>query len=108
VDSVVLVLGDIRLAVTDEQARDLRRQLAVSDSSTPMLDGDPGEVLTTAGAAPLLGCSPKYVRGLCALPRSDPRYLRHVRKGREILIRRRDLAGWIARQVEGDDGGGRR
>jgi hypothetical protein len=99
-DSVVLVLGDIRLAVTDEQARELRRQLAVGDATPSTLDGDPGEVLTTADVAPLLSCSAKYVRALCALPKGDPRYLKHVRKGREILVRRQDVAGWIARQVE--------
>jgi hypothetical protein len=96
--SVVLVLGDIRLEVTDEQARDLRRQLEVGASLPSTGEGDPDDVLSTAAVAPLLSCSAKYVRGLCALPKRDPRYLKHVRKGREILVRRRDVTEWIARR----------
>lgn len=100
-DPVVLVLGDIRLEVTDSQARELRHQLEADVSAPSIVDGDPAEVLTTAAVAPLLSCSPKYVRSLCALPKGDPRYLKHVRKGREILVRRRDVAEWIARQIDG-------
>jgi hypothetical protein len=73
--------------------------------------GDPGadrrvdpsdEILTPEEAAPVMRHSAKSVRKLCRLPQGDPRHLRHLRKGPMILIRRADIADWIARQI-GDD-----
>jgi hypothetical protein len=60
------------------------------------------EMLTPDEAAPVMRHSAKSVRALCRLPKSDPRYLRHLRKGAKILIRRSDIADWIAGQI-GDD-----
>ncbi|MBS1862992.1 MAG: helix-turn-helix domain-containing protein [Actinobacteria bacterium] len=91
-----MTIGDLVLQLTDEQAEDARRQLGVA---APKSDHHE-DVLTTAEVAPILGCSAKYVRELCRLPKSDRRYLKHARKGREILIRREDAADWVARQIE--------
>lgn len=87
----------MRLEVTDEQAEDLRRQLAVARSEAR--DHMPDEILTPDEAAPLMRHSAKAVRGLCRLGRDDPRYLKHLRKGSKILIRRADVSEWIAGQI---------
>jgi hypothetical protein len=97
---IPLILGGIRIEVTDEQAEDLRRQLG-----EPRADGVAGsleEMLTPGEAAPVMRHSAKSVRKLCCLPKGDPRYLRHLRKGPKILIRRSDIADWIARQIGGN------
>jgi len=60
------------------------------------------EMLTPDEAAPIMRHAAKSVRKFCALPKDDPRYLKHLRKGSMILIRRFDIADWIARQI-GDD-----
>lgn len=60
------------------------------------------EMLTPDEAASMMRHSAKSVRKLCRLPKGDPRHLRHLRKGPKILIRRSDIAEWIARQI-GED-----
>ena len=57
------------------------------------------EMVTPEEAGILMRHSAKSVRKLCRLDRGDPRYLRHLRKGAEILIRRSDIADWIGRQI---------
>jgi hypothetical protein len=101
--AIVLDLGGVRLEVTEEQAEQLRRQLEVPEAGAVSGAGGQQEVLTPEEAAPLMRHSAKSVRGLCRLPRDDPRYLRHLRKGREILIWRSHIDEWIARQIGDDD-----
>jgi hypothetical protein len=96
-DAVALTVGGIRLQITDEQAEDLRRQLGESRSEVRVSAAD--EILTPDEAAPLMRHSAKTVRGLCRLRRDDPRYLKHLRKGPKILIRRADVSAWIAGQI---------
>lgn len=93
---IALTVGGIRLQLTDEQAEELRRQLGepVSDSRVRR-----DEILTPDEAAPLMRHSAKMVRALCRLRKDDPRYLKHLRKGPKILIRRVDVAEWIASQI---------
>ncbi len=95
--AVPLSLGGIRIEVTDEQAEELRLQLGEANSQARV--GTPDEILTPDEAAPLMRHSAKAVRGLCRLPKNDPRYLKHLRKGPKILIRRADVAEWIANQI---------
>lgn len=93
---IALTVGGILLQLTDEQAEDLRRQLG-EPASDSRVHRD--EILTPDEAAPLMRHSAKTVRGLCRLRRDDPRYLKHLRKGPKILIRRADVAEWIASQI---------
>ncbi|HEY2479018.1 MAG TPA: helix-turn-helix domain-containing protein [Solirubrobacterales bacterium] len=96
-DEIALTVGGIRIQLTDEQAEDLRRQLGESRSDAPVRLRD--EILTPDEAAPLMRHSAKTVRSLCRLRKDDPRYLKHLRKGPKILIRRADVAEWIASQI---------
>jgi excisionase family DNA binding protein len=96
-DSIALTVGGIRLQLTDEQAEDLRRQLGESGPEVRVRASD--EILTPDEAAPLMRHSAKTVRRLCRLRRDDPRYLKHLRKGPKILIRRADVSQWIASQI---------
>jgi Helix-turn-helix domain len=81
-------------------ADDLRRRLGEPRADRRVDPQD--EMLTPDEAAPVMRHSAKSVRKLCRLPQGDPRHLRHLRKGPKILIRRADIADWIARQI-GDD-----
>lgn len=99
-DPVPLTLGGIHIEITPEQADELRRQLG--GASVDAVYDLSGEMLTPDEAAPVMRHSAKSVRKLCGLPRSDPRYLRHLRKGSKILIRRSDIDEWVARQI-GED-----
>ena len=96
---IPLVLGGIRIEVTTEQAEELRRQLGEPFDGVA---GSQEEMLTPGEAAPVMRHSAKSVRKLCCLPKDDPRYLRHLRKGPKILIRRADIAEWIAGQIGGN------
>jgi hypothetical protein len=99
-DPVPLTLGGIRIEITHEQADELRRQLAATPADA--VDDTSGEMLTPDEAAPVMRHAAKSVRKLCRLPKGDPRYLRHLRKGSKILIRRSDIDEWVDRQI-GDD-----
>lgn len=59
---------------------------------------DPERLMTPAEAAELLRCSVDYVQRRCRENR-----LKHLRKGRHILIRRQDLTDYIAGQVRGGE-----
>jgi hypothetical protein len=96
--TVDLTVGGLRLRLTDDQAQELRRQLGESPRNTaPPVP----EILTPDEAAPLMRHSAKSIRALCGLRKSDPRYLRHLRKGRKILIPRAHVDEWLARQIDG-------
>jgi excisionase family DNA binding protein len=99
--AIDLTVGGIHLQLTDEQAEDLRRQLGEPRSEARVRDTD--EILTPEEAAPLMRHSAKTVRRLCRLRRDDPRYLKHLRKGPKILIRRADVSEWIAGQIGGSE-----
>ena len=66
--------------------------------STTALVADPDQLLTPAEAAEILRCSVDYVWKLCRGGK-----LRHLRKGRMILLRRRDLDLYIDGQATGGD-----
>jgi hypothetical protein len=100
-DAVDLTVGGVHLQLTDEQAEDLRRQLGESRSEVRRHVRD--EILTPDEAGPLMRHSAKTVRGLCRLSKDDPRYLKHLRKGPKILIRRADVTEWIANQIGGEE-----
>lgn len=55
---------------------------------------DPEQLLTPRETAEIMRCSPDYIWKLCRSGR-----LRHLRKGRLILIRRRDISGYIDAQI---------
>jgi excisionase family DNA binding protein len=95
-DEIALMVGGIRLRLTPEQADDVRRQLGEPSSGLRVRRD---EILTPDEAAPLMRHSAKTVRALCRLRKTDPRYLKHLRKGSKILIRRADVAEWIAGQI---------
>lgn len=94
-DELAVTVGGIRLQLTPEQADDLRHQLGEPSRIRVRRD----EILTPDEAAPLMRHSAKTVRALCRLRKDDPRYLKHLRKGSKILIRRADVADWIAGQI---------
>lgn len=96
---IALRVGGILLELTPEQVADLRRQIAESGTASPVRGS--GEILTPDEAAPLMRHSAKTVRALCSLRKEDPRYLKHLRKGPKILIRRADISEWIASQIGG-------
>jgi hypothetical protein len=95
-DKIALTVGEIRLELTQEQVADLRRQIAEPAAAGLRLSD---EILTPDEAATLMRHSAKTVRALCGLRKDDPRYLKHLRKGPKILIRRADVSEWIASQI---------
>ena len=57
---------------------------------------NPEELLTPREVAGIMRCSADYIWKLCREGR-----LKHIRKGRSILIRRRDITAYIDSQIIG-------